>query len=187
MGYIEYTHKRVRGNEDPFPATTSSRTREDALESLVVAELAFGGQITACELTPDGKAFISVKTHVMNCVDTAEFRGDLEDMKALLEVGAYADGLVRSVLTTDNPLSKAVYDALPNTFAIVHAAPILVGGISMMIAMAALVGVAHPEKLKGKTTERLRDLTVAYGLMRYQGYSQQEVISMLIFQEEQSK
>lgn len=94
MNKIKLTTQRI--NEQTFPADMRMETVEQCLLLLVKFEIGYGGRITELEKTK-----ISVRTSVMNCVDTTTFQGDEEDM-APLYMAAAMDALITNCKMEQN-------------------------------------------------------------------------------------
>jgi hypothetical protein len=102
----------------------------DALDYLVTAELAFGGQLTT--LTPTN---ITVVTRVMSCIDTTTFEGSVDEMQLLVEAAA--------VYTS---LTDPKHESLHNT--IVDAVMAVTKGVPLMIHLGA-------DMIRGKALTKL--------------------------------
>lgn len=84
MGHIIVTSTRdIDGQHHDLG--TYVKNVGQALESLVIYELGYGGRITELSATR-----AVVKTTVMNCLDTTIFEGSEEDMAPLVHVSALA-------------------------------------------------------------------------------------------------
>ena len=62
-----------------FPETSQEQTQIQALFSLMVFEVAYGGQVE--EITP---RHIRVRTNLMGCIDITRFDGSDEEMRPLV-------------------------------------------------------------------------------------------------------
>jgi hypothetical protein len=83
MSKIEVSFTRRR-NWECFPTEKCQKPIGDALETLVIYELGYGGRITKFT-----KESITVVTNIMSCEDTTEFKGSLESMKPLTDFIQY--------------------------------------------------------------------------------------------------
>jgi len=141
---VKITGQRVKPGE---VFTNPKRAEEpyEALRSLAVFELGYGGQLTSVDIT-DFQASIAVVTRVLNCVDTTIFSGTREDMTVLLEFAACYAAVVAS--RDLNKLSQQVLDTLGvnyNTLLLVKFSPIIIGSREVLSALAILAG-ARTEK-----------------------------------------
>lgn len=77
---ITISDQRTRGNERPFPPIEARRTPAAALRHLVMYELGYGGDVIDITETS-----VTVRTNVLDCVDTVTFSGTYAEMHPLVE------------------------------------------------------------------------------------------------------
>lgn len=122
---IRITGHRINSGER-FETPARSEEPYEALRSLAVYELGYGGRLTNFILT-DNQAEVTVRTNICNCVDTTVFSGTREEMEILLQfLGCYA--AIVQIRDLDR-MSQEVLDMLgnSNTLIITHLGPMLMG------------------------------------------------------------
>lgn len=127
---------RKRGPEffTDMPALHETTT-EMALESLIKAELRFGGHII--ELTPTR---VVVQTQVLACLDTTYFEGSEEEMADLVAVAYYytkaqaeqRDGIVEECA---DKLGQMPESTRGNAFFVTTLAPMIMGNTTLKRAL----------------------------------------------------
>lgn len=96
--HIRITFERTNGTYK-CPASVDERSIENAVESLLIYEIGYGGSVI--DITPTK---VVVRTYVMACVDVTQYEGAEKDMEPLVAIAIAAARLQKE------PLSDSVID-----------------------------------------------------------------------------
>lgn len=170
LNKIKFGSHRVKDQNDDCGWLRDERTVHSALISLIMSELAFGGQVVVLE-----QERIVTKTSVMGCADTTEFVGTQEDLHPLFLFACATLGLFEAVMTTDVIVEKLVEKLNHSTFLLCHATPVMVGEVSMRGSLACML------KLNPRATglPKIQDLVDGYYFWQYEKIPLKEVQEML--------
>ncbi len=148
-----------------------------ALDHLVKAELAFGGQVTGVSST-----HLRVVTKILNCVDTTVFEGPEEEMRPILElVYFYLEANKRHGATI---IEKSVDEAIKFTdgkltpLLMNMMGGMLIGQHRLKVATMFACGVEDEESVKVGLSRNLSDIIAAAQLSRDGSCSFKEALSL---------
>ena len=133
---ITQTNRRIHSGEECLPLIFP-KTLDQALESLLIYEIGYGGQVVELEPTK-----VVTKTHVLSCVDFTEFVGSVEEMQPLVATAALC---VKHDVRRNNASFDAAAEAVMN---VTQGNPLLIhlggdyilGQYSLQNILAAVLG-----------------------------------------------
>lgn len=169
---IHHTNLRffadARANEYPNGLNQSEydQTVEDALYSLLVGEIAYGGYVKEATETK-----LVIETNVFACRDLTVFEGPKEEMLELHKAMALCH---KYALSLDEQAEFVVRETHGLPLLVVHAGPLLVGRMVLLRVFAHMLGV--PVDKLGSI--RLEDVLPVAQLLR-EGHSIQDVQGLL--------
>lgn len=137
------------------------RAQADAIESLLMYEIGYGGRITKIEPTE-----VHVRTHIMSCVDDTVYSGSEEEMEPLVHIAVLAAKYHAMDVESsrEEAMNKVMEVTKGNPLLIKLGGDILIGGFSVRNVIAAMCGFENNlNKAQGIAT---KDLLCA-GLMAY--------------------
>jgi len=143
---IKITGQRIIYHGEVFINPERLEEPYQALTSLVVFELGYGGRITEVAAV-DGQISIAVLTKILQCVDTTVFSGSEAEMNVLLEFLSYYVAILKN---RDSPrLKESVFKALvgTNNLLLANFGCILHAETEIFIALAAWAGLDSMSKI----------------------------------------
>ena len=172
-------HTNLRDNGDGQKNIGDyEQSAADALRSMVVFELGYGGIVS--DLSPTS---VVVKTRVLACKDTTIFEGSEEEMEFIVRVAAHHVALMSDEASRNTLVEKAVdfLEMLPEgirgvPFYITMMAPLLTGGPSAGAALLVAAGITDPEVVKELLPVSLKELVAAVELYRETGTPLPEIV-----------
>ncbi len=175
---IKHTNLRDRGSGQKNLGEYE-QTAAKALESMVVSELGFGGQVI--DLSPTR---VAIETPLFGGdIDTTIFEGSEEEMVLIVKVAAHHAMIMNDEKSREVIIGKAVdsLGMLPKEIGglplyISLLAPFLLGGRSAGVALLFGVGITDPEIVKTFAPISLKDLVAAVGLSVETGMPLPEVV-----------
>ena len=161
------------------PTDTCEVSVKSALESLVVYEIGYGGQIT--DIT---KTKVAVRTLVMDCVDTAEFTGTEEEMKLLVEAAALSLGTSPMAASVPEAYRQA---ALDEVMKVTKGIPLymklgggmLLGGFTLKSLLIIMIGPESEEQTVFLTKQSNDELFTMMTMVRLEGYTLADVFEIM--------
>ena len=118
----------------------------EALRTLAVNELGFGGSLTGIE-TGNGQTSVTVVTPIMHCIDTTVFSGSDKDLGLLIDfLSCYA--AVFQTRDADR-MSEAILAALNrSTLLLISLGPIIYGSSEVFAALVVWAGLETDEQVE---------------------------------------
>jgi len=170
---ISISAGRVRGNEPPFAPIQSNRTVANALDYLVAAELAFGGQLTSLTQTK-----VTVVTRVMSCIDTTTFEGSVDEMQLLVEAAAV-------YMSLTDPKHERLHSSIVDTvMAVTKGVPLMVHlGADMIrgkaLAKLTVIMLLGPDvDVQAALNLSFKDLCAVLTLVRLEGVAVADALDL---------
>lgn len=178
---IKHTNLRDKGQGVKNLGEYEQSTAE-ALKSMVVYELGYGGVIT--ELSPTK---VVVETHIFGGTkDTTIFEGPKEEMELIVKAAAHHAALIGDEASRNVLIEKSVdfLGTLPKEVGglplfIAMTAPMIMGEMSTVAALLASVGITDPEVVKTLVPISLKDLMAAVELYHETGMPLPEIVREL--------
>ena len=162
---IRYTALRDNGG-GMSKMSEYEQSASQALESLVVYELGYGGRVSSLSLTK-----IVIETQILGVKDKTIFEGSENEMAFLVKVAALHASLMNKRGNRDMFIEKAAsfLDELSegvrgNTLLVTTLAPFILGSHSATVALLLGASVTEEETLKSLIPISLKDLTAAVAL-----------------------
>lgn len=174
---IRRTNLRDKGCGEKYQ-DKCEQSAKDALNSMVVFELGYGGFVT--DLSPTK---VVVETHILSTKDTTIFEGSKKEMELIVKVAAHHVAIM-SDETSRNTLVKKSVDFLGNLpkeiggvpLYIAMMSPFLMGGPSTAVALLFAVGITDPEVVKTLAPISLKNLMAAVELHLETGAPLPEIV-----------
>lgn len=177
---ITVTNLRNKGGEI-FGPDVYLKPFSQALESFVVYELGYGGNVTEVS---DGE--VVVQTRIMGCVDTTKFAGNYNDVDVFRKIG-YIHALIKAQHGDD--ILSMVFDhyfkgkpegIVPSKLVLANLGPILAGETNTELALLTYLEIIDEATLStfnGKLPT-VKDLCSAVAL-QVEGATKEEIIELL--------
>jgi hypothetical protein len=170
---------RRKAYAQPADMDGGEKSPDEALRSLVIYELGFGGQVVDLTRT-DGGDRVVVRTHVMAADDTVTFTGPSDEMNMVTSTAAY--WLMFQEQRT--PLVEALSDRI---MAVTKGEALLVGTVGVMmvgasfarLAVLAAYGVEDLEVAKRLCGLSMEDMLAALAMSKKDNTSPAEILAAL--------
>ena len=162
---VTQTRKQIGSNYVYDFGGPTERTSLEALKSLVVYELGYGGQITNL----DYPTRIKVETRILSKIDTAVFEGSKEEMKPLFEATYFflkattehSDLIVENAVAK---LNRELGELAGIPFYLEIAGPMVIGETLSKVALMLGLGVTAEEDVKKGIALSTKDLVTVFEL-----------------------
>lgn len=176
---IHHINLRDQGS-GPKPMSEYQQDTGQALKSLVVYELAYGGFITNLSATE-----VAVETRLLlgSTIDTTIFRGSTEEMELLVRVAACHSLIMDSQENRTTLRDRAVefLGSLPSAIGgspmyVTLLAPFILGGSWTVGALLLAAGVTDPEVMKSLGRIPIEELVDAVAISHETGQPLPEIV-----------
>lgn len=151
------TNTNERFNGAPCPPMVRDQTISDAMESLVIYELGYGGQI--CEITPTK---IVLFTRCLAAQDTVTLEGPADEMRPLIEFcGIYAQicGIEEiNQAVTDHALNRTMEMSGGRPLIVTTLGPMLMGQSRVKLTCLAWINIEDETLIKRAAKMELKQL-----------------------------